>query len=147
MLKYLGNSDDVKVGITELQERLEVSEEAGISVRQVAQQAMNENGETFFELFRQGEGEVSIASLARWNAQPKGLVELERGCRNTRQEVQVLSERQERFKSTVENMLKLQRRVDERYHDQIFEEIKEMEQKKSEEALLLVQKRHDLWRY
>ena len=45
MLRYLGDSDDVKVGVTELQEQLEISEEAGVSIRQVAQQAMNENGQ------------------------------------------------------------------------------------------------------
>ena len=47
MLKYLEDSDDVKVGITELQERLEISEKVSISIRQLAQQAMNENGQYF----------------------------------------------------------------------------------------------------
>ena len=60
---------------------------------------MNENGQHIFEIFRQGEEEVFIASLARWNAQLKGLVELERRCRKTMQEVQVLSDRQEIFTS------------------------------------------------
>ena len=64
--------------------------------------------------------------------------------RDTRQEIQVLTERQEIFKSTMEDKLKLQSRANERYHDQIFEEIKELEQKKSEEALLLVQKKYDV---
>ena len=80
---------------------------------------MNENGQTFFEVFRQGEEELCVASLARWNAQLQGLVELER-CRNTRQEVQVLSERQEIFKSTMEDKLILQSRATGRYHDEIF---------------------------
>ena len=43
-------------------------------------------------------------------------------------------------KNTMEDKLKLQSRVNERYHDQIFEEIQELEQKKSEEALLMVQR-------
>ena len=51
-----------------------------------------------------------------------------------------MSERQEIFKSTMEDTLKLQSRANERYHDQIFEEIKEIEQKKTEEALRMVQK-------
>ena len=38
MLRYLDNSDDVKVGIAELQERLEVPV-IGISIQQVAQPA------------------------------------------------------------------------------------------------------------
>ena len=37
--RYLDNSDGVKVGITELQERLEVPVQIGISIQQVAQQA------------------------------------------------------------------------------------------------------------
>ena len=44
MLRYLDNGDGVKVGITELQERLEVPAQIGISIQQVAQQAMNEDG-------------------------------------------------------------------------------------------------------
>ena len=113
-------SGDVKVGVTELQEQREISVEIGIFIRQVAQQAMNEDGQKIFEIFRQGEEEECKARLARWNAQLKGLVELERRCRNTMQEVQVLSERQEIFKSTMEDKLNLQSRATEKYHDQIF---------------------------
>ena len=47
----------------------------------------------------------------------------------------------------MEDKLELQSRATERYHDQIFEELMELEEKKSEEALLLVQTKHDLWRY
>ena len=73
-------------------------------------------------IFRQEE-EFCIASLARWNAQLKGLVELERRSRNMRQEVRVLSGRQEIFQSTMEVKLGLQSRATERYHYQNFEEI------------------------
>ena len=83
-----------------MQEQLGISKEAGVSNRQIAQQAMNEHGKKTFEIFRQGEEEVCIASLARWNAQLKGLAELEKGvnmwCRET-----------------------------EKYYEQIFEELKE----------------------
>ena len=47
----------------------------------------------------------------------------------------------------MEDEPKVQSRANERYHDQIFEEIKELEQKKYEEAQRMVQKKHDLWRY
>ena len=40
-----------------------------------------------------------------------------------------------------------EQRATEKYSEQIIEEIEELEENKSEEALLLVQKRHDLWRY
>ena len=51
------------------------------------------------------------------------------------------------FKVRWKTKLKSQSRANETYHDQIFEEIKELEEKKSEEALRMVQKKHDLWRY
>ena len=38
-------------------------------------------------------------------------------------------------------------RASERLHDRIIEEIKDMEHKKTEEALNLVKKENDLWRY
>ena len=38
MLRYLESSEKVKVGISELQERLEVPAQIGISIQQVAQQ-------------------------------------------------------------------------------------------------------------
>ena len=47
MLRYLDNSDDMKVGITELQEKLEVPVQIGISIQQVAQQAMNKVAKRF----------------------------------------------------------------------------------------------------
>ena len=63
-----------------------------------------------FVIFRQGEEELCCQL---------GQVErtAERWCRDTRQEIQVLSERQEIFESTVEDKLKLQSRANERYHD------------------------------
>ena len=89
ILRYLEDSEDLEVSVTELQEQLGISEEARLSIKQVAQQAMIENGQKIFELFRQGEEDVRIASLARWNAQLKGLAELEKRCQNMMQEVKL----------------------------------------------------------
>ena len=47
ILRYLEDSEDLKVSVTELQEQLGMSEEAGISIKQVTQQARNENGQFF----------------------------------------------------------------------------------------------------
>ena len=47
----------------------------------------------------------------------------------------------------MEDKLKLQSRTNERFHDQIVEEIQEIDQKKTEETLRMVQKKHDSWRY
>ena len=47
MLRYLEDSEDPKVCVTELQEQQGMSEEAGISIKQVTQQARNENVQFF----------------------------------------------------------------------------------------------------
>ena len=47
----------------------------------------------------------------------------------------------------MEDELRLQSRATEKCYDQIFEERKELEEKTSEEALLIVQKTYDLWGY
>ena len=79
----------------------------------IAQQAMNENGQNIFEIFRQGEEEVCIASLARWNAQLKGLAELEKRCQNMMKEVKLLRERHEVLKGMVEDKIRLQSKATE----------------------------------
>ena len=48
MLRYLENSEEVKVGITELQEQLEVPIQKGTILQQVVQQARNDIGEKVF---------------------------------------------------------------------------------------------------
>ena len=77
MLRYREDSEDLKVGHSELEEQLETPEEAGFSIEQIAKQARSERGQKLFDNFRRGENEVYIASLARWDTQLKGLVELE----------------------------------------------------------------------
>ena len=63
------------------------------------------------------------------------------------QEVKLLSERQDILKGMVEDKFRLQSRATEWNCEQIFEEMKELQEKTSEEALQLVQKKHDLWRH
>ena len=74
MLRYPENSEEVKVGITELQEQLEVLVQIGTTLQQGTQQARRENGQKMFEVFWQEEEEVYIASWARWDAQCEGSV-------------------------------------------------------------------------
>ena len=94
MLRYLDDSEELKVGIVELQERLEVLVQIGLSIQQVAQQARSETGQKMFEVFWQEE-EVCVASWARWDAQWNGLVELERRCQDISRKIHMLSKRQE----------------------------------------------------
>ena len=147
MLRYLDNCNEVKVSINELQEWVEVPKQIGISIQQVARQATDEDGEKIFEVFWQEEEELCIASWARWEAQRKGSVDLERRCRDIRREILMLNKRQEIFRNAIEGKLRVQDRASERLQDQIIEEIKEMESTKTEEALQLVENEHDLWMY
>ena len=71
MLKHLEDSEDLKVGLSDLKEQLETLEEAGFSFMQIAKQARNERGQQLFQIFRQEENEVCIASLARWDTRLK----------------------------------------------------------------------------
>ena len=79
---------------------------------------------------------MCIASFARWNTHLQGLAELERRCQGM-----LSSERQEVLKGMVEDKISLQSRAAEKYYEQIFEEMKEFEEKKSKEALLVVQRK------
>ena len=55
ILRYLDNCNDVKVGIAELQERVEAPVHIGISIQKVTQLARSENGQKIFEVFWQEE--------------------------------------------------------------------------------------------
>ena len=121
MLRYFDNCNEVKVGITELQERVEVPEQIGISIQQVERQAMNEDGQNIFEVFWQEEGTWFVASWARREGQ------------DISPEIQMLNKRQDIFQNAIEG--KLRDRASERLQDQIIEEIKELESTLTEEAL------------
>ena len=51
-LRYLEDSEDLKVSVTSLQDQLGISEEAGVPIKQVAQQTRNENCQKIFGFFR-----------------------------------------------------------------------------------------------
>ena len=70
MLRYLENREELKVGITELQEQLEVPVQIGITLQQVAQQARNES-----LLARR---RVMYSQLGKVERAVENLVELER---------------------------------------------------------------------
>ena len=47
----------------------------------------------------------------------------------------------------VEDKIRMQSRATDKYYEQISSKMQELEEKKPEEALLLVQEKYDLWRY
>ena len=75
MLKYLEDSESTTVGIRELEEKVLFPSESGSNVVRIARQAKKEKSQNLFQIFRQGEDEVLIASNSRWDAQLRGLVE------------------------------------------------------------------------
>ena len=52
--------------------------ESSVNIVRIARQARNEKGKKLFALFSQGENEVVLAGMARWEEELKGLVVLER---------------------------------------------------------------------
>ena len=57
-----------------------------------------------------------------------------------------LSEREEIFRGMVEHKIRMQSRATENNYGQIFEEMKELEEKQLEEALLIVHEIYYCWR-
>ena len=72
---------------------------------------------------------------------------MERRCQDLSREIQTLNNRQEIFQNAIEGKPRVQDRASERLQDQIIKEIKDMERTKTEEALQLARKEHDLWMY
>ena len=130
-----------------MQERVEVPLQFGKTIQHVAQQAMNEDGQKIFEIFRQEGEQLCIASWAHMRGAAERLSPIwKEDVKTWGREIQMLSKRQENFQDAIEGELSVQDRASGRMHDQIIEEIKDMEHKKTEEALNLVKKEHDLWR-
>ena len=88
-----------------------------------------------------------MGSWARWEAQRKGLVDLERKCQHRSREILMLNKGQEMFQSAIEGKLRVQDRASERLQDHTIEEIKELESTNAEEALQIARKDYDLWMY
>ena len=108
MIKYLEDSEITKVSTIELEEQVLAPNEPRINVVRIARLARNEKKEQLFQILRQREGEVLIASMARWDVQLKGLVELERRCQS-RADVEYLCERQDVLKDLVVSKKDMQR--------------------------------------
>ena len=88
MLRYLEERVNLQVNLRELKEQFGLSERAGQCIVQIAKLARNERGKKLCQICRKEENEVHIASLARWDAQLKGLAMLERRCQELMEEVE-----------------------------------------------------------
>ena len=84
MLKYLEDSEAMKVSTRELKEQVLSPDESTGDIVRIARQARSEKSKTMFQIFRQGANEVLIASME----QLRGLVVLERDCLALRKDEQ-----------------------------------------------------------
>ena len=139
--KYPQNNEDLKVSLSELKEQLETLEEVDFSIVQIVKQTRNERSQRLFESFDKERMRGYIVSLTRWDTQLKGVTKLERRYQDLIQEVKLLSERQDVLTGLVDDKIRLQSKAIEKYYETIFEELRELEETKPKEALLLVQKK------
>ena len=123
---------------------METPEEASFSIMQVAKEARNESGQKLFQIFRQRENGVYIASLSKWDTKLGGSVELEKRYQDLMEEVKLLCERQEVLTSMVVSKTDMQKEAPKKYQEKVFEGFKELEDQRAKEALELVQKKHML---
>ena len=133
MLRYLDKSEKVKVGVAELQERLRYLYKSVFLFSKWPSRRGVKMAKRFSKYF--GKKKKRSMLPAGPDAQWKGSVELDMS-----REIRMLSKRQEIFKNAIEGKLRMQSRASERLQDQIIEEIKEMEHKRTEEALELTRK-------
>ena len=61
-MRRLVDNEDLTVGLIEQKEPLETTEEAGVFIMQIGKQARKEEGQKLFQISRQGESELYIAS-------------------------------------------------------------------------------------
>ena len=73
LLKYLEDSEVMKVSTRELKEQVLSSDESSVNTVRIARQAKMRKSKMLFQIFRLGANEVLIASVARWEGQLKGL--------------------------------------------------------------------------
>ena len=64
MLRYLEDSESLKVSTGELKEQVLSPDESSVSIVRIARQARSEKSKKLFQIFRQGANEVLIASMA-----------------------------------------------------------------------------------
>ena len=72
---------------------------------------------------------------------------MERKCQVTSREIQMFNKRQGIFENVTEGKVRVEDIVSERMEDKIIEEMKELVHRKTEEALQIAEKEHDLWMY
>ena len=145
MLNCLDEGEALKASTRELKEQVLSPDESSFSIVRIARQARSEKSKKLFQICsRQGANEIVVASMARWEERLRIVVVLERECLALREEVEHLNEKQEVLATLMEGKMNMQRVAPEKYQEKIFEELKDLEEQKTREALELVQRKHKL---
>ena len=109
ILKYLEDSEALKVSTRELQEQVLSPNEPSVDKVRIARQARSRKSKKLFQIFsRQGANEIFVASLARWE-----------------EELEHLNEKQEVLATLIEGKMSMQKVAPGKYQEKIFEELKE----------------------
>ena len=145
MLSYLDNSEALKVDTKELEDHVLAPCEPRVDIDHIARQARGEQRQRLFQIFsRQGAKGILVASVARWEEHLRMLTVLERKCLDLSEAIEQLSEKQELLATLMESKKSLQKVAPDEFQRQIFQELKELEERKSREALELLGRKHKL---
>ena len=135
----------LKVGTKELEEHVLAPNEPSVDIEHIVRQTRSEKHKRLFQtLSRQGAKEILVASVARWEEHLRMLTVQERECLDLSEAIEQLSEKQELLVTLMESKKCLQRDAPERFQKQIFQELKELEEQKSKEALEQLGRKHEL---
>ena len=144
ILSYLDNSEALKVSTKELKEQGLSPSEPSVNMEHIVRQARSEKKKKLFQISSiQGTKEIRVASMARWKEHLRMLIVLERHCLELREEIEHLTDKQE-VASVMEGKMSMQKVALEDFQRQIFQELKELEEQKTKEALELVKRKHKL---
>ena len=131
MLKYLEDSEALKVSTRDLKEQVLSPNESSVSTVRIARQARSEKSKKLFQIFRQGANEVPVVSMAGREEHLRRSVVLERECLALREEVDNLNEKQEVFTILMEGKMNIQKVAPEKYQEKILKALKELEEHKT----------------
>ena len=130
MLKYSEDSEAFKVRSRDLKKQVLSPNEPSVNMVRFARQARSEKIKKMFQIFQTWRERDPSRQYF------KMLVVLERECLEHREEVEHVNERQEVLTVLMEGKIAL-----EKYQEKIFEDLKELEEQKTREALELLQRR------
>ena len=131
MLKYLEDSEALKVSTRELREQVLSPNEPSVNIVRIARQARSEKHKKLFQIFsRQGAKEIPVASVARWEEYLRMLKVLQRECLQLSEAIENLSEKPELLANLIEGKMSLQKVASVKFQEKIFQELKDPRKQK-----------------